>query len=598
MSDKKSNTNTPFLGIDDSVLHNIWIARPYNQRTADAIAQRFSLPDAVAKLVASRGVELDDAENFLHPTLKTTLPNPSNLKDMDKAVEYITNLIKDGKKIGIFGDYDVDGATSSALLHNFIKEIGGDAEIHIPDREGEGYGPNMEAFELLVNNGAAAVVTVDCGSSAFEPLKQAKESGIDIVVIDHHETTPALPDAIAIVNPKRLDDESGTKYLAAVGVVFLLVVGLNRELRTSGWYKQQNIKEPDLKQWLDMIALGTVCDMVPLVGANRAFIKTGLQVMSHRKNKGLVALADISNINEKPTSYHMGYILGPRINAGGRVGKASLGAALLSCNDEITAEQIARQLEEYNMERREIEAATLIEAIEQVETTVIEDYPFIFAFSEKWHPGVVGIVAGRLKDRYGLPTCVMTAVGGEVKGSGRSINSVDLGAAIIAAVESGILLKGGGHAMAAGFSLQQKKLEELRNFLGERIKKQIGSQGIVPTLKIDGAIDIMGVTIELLETMESLAPYGSGNPKPRFVIPNVEIARPEIVGAGHIKCFLKGQPRGWIKSIAFRQADTELGQAMLRNSGEKYHVAGTLKVDRWKGRESIQMTIDDMALAV
>jgi single-stranded-DNA-specific exonuclease len=595
MEAKEKEQNNAFLGITNSLLNNIWISRPYNPREAEAIAQKHSLSDIIAKLVASRGVTLDNVDNFLNPTLKKTLPNPSSLKDMDKAVSYIADLIRENKKIGIFGDYDVDGATSSALLHNFITEIGGEAEIHIPDREDEGYGPNMEAFNHLVNNGAASIVTVDCGSSAFDPLTEAKKAGIDIVVVDHHETAASLPTAIAIVNPKRLDDDSGTEYLAAVGVVFLLVVGINRELRQSGWYKEKSIKEPDLLQWLDMVALGSVCDMVPLKGANRAFIKSGLQVMGQRKNKGLVALSDISNISERPSSYHLGYILGPRINAGGRVGKASLGAALLSCDDEIRATEIAKQLDGFNIERREIEAATLIEAIEQVETTVFDDYPLIFAFGENWHPGVVGIVAGRLKDRYNLPTCVMTMVGGEVKGSGRSITGVDLGAAIIAATEAGVLIKGGGHSMAAGFSLDRERIEELREFLGERIKKQIGEQGIVPTVNIDGALDIGAITTEMVHAMEALAPYGSGNPKPRFVITNVQIAKPEIVGAGHVKCFLKGQTKGWIKSIAFRQADTELGKAMLSNDGETFHVAGTLKVDSWKGRESIQITIDDMA---
>jgi single-stranded-DNA-specific exonuclease len=585
---------TDFLDGNFSITGRRWKLRECDERIAEAIAQRHSIPEVAARVMSARGVTLQEAGSYLEPKIKNLMPDPYVLKDMEKAVNRIADAIYGGEKVAIFGDYDVDGATSSALLKKFFNYVGTPAIVHIPERE-DGYGPEFGAMKNFLKKGVSLVVTVDCGITAFDVIDRAVDIGLDIVVADHHEAEARLPNAVAVVNPKRLDEdnESTLRYMAACGVVFMLVVGLNRELRKRGFYQQKNIKAPNIMNWLDVVALGTVCDMVPLRYLNRAFVKQGLKVASARGNVGLTALFDEAKVDEPPSAFHLGYLLGPRINACGRIGDSSIGSRLLYENEIGVAKEIAEKLTAYNEERKEIEAAVLYEAIEQVESTDSER-GVVFAYGNNWHAGVIGIVSGRLKERYQLPACVM-AIGedGEVKGSGRSVVGVDLGAAIIAAKQKGILTAGGGHVMAAGFSLKEEKLEEFMDFIEEHIKKQTGGKKPVAVLEIDAALDVMGVTYDLVESLDLMAPFGVGNAEPKVVVTNVSVSKSDVVGTGHVRCYLSGQGGGSIKAIAFREADSELGHLLLNHGGRSFNIVGNIRPDRWRGRENVQLVISD-----
>jgi single-stranded-DNA-specific exonuclease len=584
--------SSALLGIERSLSGRRWTLRDSDDRTAMAISQQLSLPEIVGRVLAGRGIAIEEAARFLAPTLRDHLPDPSHLLDMDKAAERVAQAIVAGELIAVFGDYDVDGATSSALLSRFFAALGAKVRIYIPDRRVEGYGPNIPALLRLKAEGAKIVITVDCGTMAHEPLEAAAEAGLDVIVVDHHQAESALPRAFAIVNPNRLDETSPHGALAAVGVAFLLVVAVNRVLRQKGFFGQR--AAPDLMQWLDIVALGTVCDVVPLNGINRALVAQGLKVMARRANKGMAALADIAGLKERPDAYHLGYLLGPRVNAGGRVGGADLGARLLATEDEGEAGEIARRLDEFNKARQEIEAAVLFEAIEQIEGSPAED-GIALAAGDDWHPGVIGIVAGRLRERYSRPSCVIAFEGDEGKGSGRSVPGVDLGAAIIAARQSGLLVKGGGHAMAAGFTVMRQALPAFRHFLAERVAAQTDGT-IVPVLELDGAVEVSGCTLELIETLRQIGPFGSGNAEPRFALPAVRVQKADMVGAGHVRCFLAGQNGSRLKAMAFRAADTDLGLALLRGGGQTMHLAGTLRAETWQGQTNVQFTIEDGAL--
>lgn len=586
---------TAFLGVERSLNGRRWILRDADERLALTFSQRLRLPEIIGRVMAGRGVTLDDAEIYLDPNLRTLLPDPSRLKDMDRAAGRLAQAVMDGELVAVFGDYDVDGATSSSLLKRYLEAVGGRVRVYIPDRVAEGYGPNAPALRKLKQEGASLVVTVDCGTTAYDALDEAAAIGLDVIVADHHEAEPKLPQAFAVVNPNRIDEAEGLGHLAAVGVVFLLAVALNRALRQAGWFTPPR-PEPDLMSLLDLVALGTVCDVVPLKTINRALVTQGLKVMARRANAGLAALADEAGLTEKPGAWHAGYLLGPRINAGGRVGCADLGTRLLSSDDPIEAAQLARKLNELNKERQEIEAVVLLQAIEQVESTAEEDTPLLFAFAEGWHPGVIGIVAGRLKERYARPACVVAVENGIGKGSGRSVNGVDLGAAIIAARQAGLLMNGGGHAMAAGFTVAADRMPELAHFLAERLRLQAAC-GLAPVMTLDGALEPGGATYDLVETLERCGPYGAGNDEPRFAVAGVRIAKADIVGSGHVRVNLAGPGGGWLKAIAFRSVDSELGHALLASKGAPMHVAGTLRADTWQGRRSAQLVIDDGALA-
>jgi single-stranded-DNA-specific exonuclease len=579
-----------FLGVERSLSGRRWLSRPGDERLATTLSQRLGLPELVGRVLAARGVGLDAAEAFLNPTLRDFLPDPSHLKDMDKAAERVARAVTGGETIGVFGDYDVDGATSSALLANALRAAGAEVRVYIPDRILEGYGPNAAALLKLQAEGVSLVVTVDCGTTAFAPLEAAAEAGLDVIVVDHHEGEAALPRAYAVVNPNRLDETSPHGHLAAVGVAFLLAVAVNRVLKAAGR------PVPDLLRWLDLVALGTVCDVVSLTGVNRALVTQGLKVMARRSNIGLAALADVAGVKERPDAYHLGYVMGPRVNAGGRVGEAGLGTALLSADDAAEAAEMARRLDGYNKDRQEIEAHVLLEAIEQVEGRPDDGLPLLLAVGEGWHPGVIGIVAGRLKERYGRPACVVAMEGDEGKGSGRSVTGLDLGAAIIAARQAGILRAGGGHAMAAGFTVPRDRLDEFRSFLAGRLQAQLTGE-LVPVLELDGALDCGGVTVDLVETLKQLGPFGAGNAEPRFAVAAARVVKADVVGNGHVRCILAGAGGQRLKSIAFRAADSELGHALLTSQGTTFHLAGTLRADTWQGSTSVQLVIEDGAPA-
>ena len=558
---------------------------PVDERKAELIAQRFALPLPVARIIASRGIPVDDVANFINPKLQNLMPDPFCMKDMEKAAKRIAEAIVKKQKVAIIGDYDVDGATSSSVLRLYLESVGIEPEIHIPERD-EGYGPSRQAFDEFAAFGAELVITVDCGTTAFDVFDYAGSLNIPVIVLDHHEAEVRLPEVYAVVNPKRLDESDDypyLKYMAAVGVVFCTIVAVNRELRKQGFFAGR--EEPNLLQWLDLVALGTVCDVVPLLGLNRAFVRQGLRIMSLRSNTGLRALIDKSGISEAPSAFHLGYVLGPRINACGRVGEASLGNKLLCSRDDFQAGQLADKLNEFNAQRKEIEAYVLLSAIEMLEGTP-QEYPIAFAAGKDWHQGVVGIVAGKLKERYNVPAFVMSIEPDEVKGSARSVPGVDLGALIIAAKEKGLLTKGGGHTMAAGFSLPEDKIEAFRRFAGEYVRQKLGEEDVAPVIEVDSALDLLGANTDFAAALELLEPFGAGNAEPKVV-------KPGIVGAGHVRCFLTSGNGGSLKAMAFKIADTELGKTLLNSQGAAFDIAGVLRRDNWQGRNSVQFIIDD-----
>jgi single-stranded-DNA-specific exonuclease len=571
---------------------NIWKAVPVDERRAELIAQRFALPLPVARIIASRGIPVDDVANFINPKLQNLMPDPFCMKDMEKAAKRIAEAIVKKQKVAIIGDYDVDGATSSSVLRLYLESVGIEPEIHIPERD-EGYGPSRQAFDEFAALGAELVITVDCGTTAFDVFDYAGSLNIPVIVLDHHEAEVRLPEVYAVVNPKRLDESDDypyLKYMAAVGVVFCTIVAVNRELRKQGFFAGR--EEPNLLQWLDLVALGTVCDVVPLLGLNRAFVRQGLRIMSLRSNTGLRALIDKSGISEAPSAFHLGYVLGPRINACGRVGEASLGNKLLCSRDDFQAGQLADKLNEFNAQRKEIEAYVLLSAIEMLEGTP-QEYPIAFAAGKDWHQGVVGIVAGKLKERYNVPAFVMSIEPDEVKGSARSVPGVDLGALIIAAKEKGLLTKGGGHTMAAGFSLSEDKIEAFRRFAGEYVRQKLGEEDVAPVIEVDSALDLLGANTDFAAALELLEPFGAGNAEPKIVLEHVRIVKPGIVGAGHVRCFLTSGNGGSLKAMAFKIADTELGKTLLNSQGAVFDIAGVLRRDNWQGRNSVQFIIDD-----
>jgi len=590
---------TEFLGEGKlSLTGKRWLVKDTDERQALALTQRLRVHEVVGRVLASRGLEAETAKTFLDPKLKTHLPDPGHLKDMDKAAKRIADAVQAGEGIAIFGDYDVDGATSSALLKRFLEGVGAQVTVYIPDRLEEGYGPNAPALLKLQEDGAAVVVTVDCGQTAFEPLAAAHGAGLDVIVVDHHVGEARLPQAFAVVNPNRMDDDSPHGQMAAVGVAFLVAVAVNRQLRDAGWY--ENRTAPDLMQWLDIVALGTVCDVVPLTGINRALVTQGLKVLATRQNIGLRMLADVAGVKEKPGPYHLGFVLGPRINAGGRVGQSDLGTRLLSTHNESEALALAQRLNDFNADRQDIEAAVLDEAVAQTESRLggAEPGPIVIAHGDGWHPGVVGIVASRLKDKYNRPTCVISFDGDTGTASGRSVSGADLGAAVIAARQAGLLVKGGGHAMAAGFTVEREKLPELEVFLGERMVQALGENPPPPGLYIDSVTAASGANMHLVKTLEQVGPFGVGNPEPRFCIKDAHIAKADPVGAdqSHVRLVLTDAGgQGRLSAIAFRAFDTALGPALVNHGGQPFHFVGRLRVNVWNGYESVQLMVDDVA---
>ncbi len=584
-----------FLGVERSLTGRCWSVRKADDRTALAISQRLGVPEIVGRILAARHIGLDQAESYLNPTLKDLLPDPDHLKGMGDAVERLARAVRQNEGIAIFGDYDVDGATSSALLKRLLDAVGGRCRVYIPDRLKEGYGPNQAALLKLRDEGASVVVTVDCGTTSFEPLQAARDAGLDVIVVDHHEAEAGLPAALAVINPKRLDETSPHGDLAAVGVTFLLAVALNRKLRQSGWYADR--PEPNLMGWLDIVALGTICDVVPLHGLNRALVTQGLKIMARRGNAGLAALADVAGIDEPPGAYHAGYILGPRINAGGRVGESDLGTRLLTSDDRAEAGDLAGRLDVLNRERQDIEAAVLEQAMAQAKADQPGSRPCVIVVGEGWHPGVVGIVASRLKDQFHRPSLVISLDGDTGTGSGRSVGGVDLGSAIIAARQSGLLLKGGGHAMAAGLTVDRDKVDDLKAFLNDRLSPQMADLPAVRALHIDAGVKVGGADLALAQILESVGPYGAGNSEPRFAIASARIAHADAIGKdqSHLRLTVTDESGSKLKAIAFRAVETDMGQALLHHGGAPFHLAGKLRVNTWQGRSTPQLLLDDAA---
>ena len=584
---------TAVLGVERSLTGRRWRPRSDDDRLALALSQRLQVPEIVGRVLAGRGVPLEDAETYLNPTLRALLPDPFALADMDVAVARVAQAIQRAEPVAVFGDYDVDGATSSALLQRFFRAAGTDLRIYIPDRLREGYGPNAAALRRLAADGIKLVLTVDCGTLAHGALAEGADAGLDIVVLDHHLAEPALPKAVAVVNPNRIDRPSPHRQLAAVGVVFLLVVGVNRALRDAGWYRGR--PEPDLRRWLDLVALGTICDVVPLTGVNRALAAQGLKVMAGRANPGLAALAEVAGMQDTPGVYHVGFLLGPRVNAGGRVGRPDLGARLLGTDDPPEAASIAAELDRLNRERQAIEEGVLQEARRQAESVA---GPVVVVAGEGWHPGVIGIVASRIKDLTGRPSFVVALDGNRGKGSGRSVPGVDIGAAITAAHQAGLLIDGGGHPMAAGLTVARDRLAELRDFLAGRLGPAVAAQADARSLGLDGALSLRGATVDLLDLLERAGPYGAGNAEPRFAVPAVRVVNATVAGERHVRFLLASADGGRLKAIAFRSLEGPLGPALLAagQNGTPIHCAGHLRADNWRGERRVQFVVEDAAL--
>jgi len=588
-----------FLEVERSACGRAWRDRLDEHGTARALSmtQRHNVSELLARVLSGRDVPIDDVAAFLDPTIRHLMPDPDVLTDMQAAASRIADAVETGEQIAIFGDYDVDGATSAAVLAAFLRSAGREPLIHIPDRLFEGYGPNTPAVEALAERGAKLLVTVDCGTTSIEPLARAKELGLDTVIIDHHQADETLPPAVAVVNPNRLDDLSGLGHLAAVGLVFLTVVAVNRELRRRGFWHVLR-PEPDLLDLVDLVALGTVADVVPLKGLNRAFVAKGLIAMRTRNHVGLTALMDAARLNGPPEGWHLGFLLGPRINAGGRIGRADLGVRLLLEADPIEAAAMAAELDRLNRERQLIEQQTVAEAeAEAMAALGLEEKgAVVVTAGHGWHPGVVGLVAARLKEHYGRPAfAIALEPGGIGTGSGRSIPGVDLGAAVRHAVAAGLLIKGGGHAMAAGVTLAPDKLAPFRAYLEETLGDSVAAARRDDALLIDGALSAGGANLALHSDIARAGPFGAGHAEPVFALPSHTIAYAEEVGQAHVRARLRAGDGAMINAIAFRAAGKPLGKALLENRGRNVHAAGTLVVDRYQGEERPQFRLMDVA---
>jgi len=590
-----------FLGVEHSATGRAWRDRldARGAARALAIAQRHDLPELLARILAARNVEVDAVEAFLDPAIKRSMPDPHVLAGMREAAGRIADAIVRGETIAIFGDYDVDGATSAALLARFLRHAGIEPLIHIPDRLFEGYGPNVEAVRALAARGATLLVTVDCGTTSAEALAEARALNVDVVVIDHHQADEALPPAFAIVNPNRRDDLSGLGHLAAVGLTFMTVVAVNRELRSRGFWAAQR-PEPDLLLLLDDVALGTVADVVPLIGLNRAFVAKGLLALCRRERVGHRSLMDVARLSGPPEAWHLGFLLGPRINAGGRIGRADLGVSLLLEEDPDKAAQIAAELDRLNRERQIIEMDTLAQAeAEAMAGLGIEEKgAVVVTAAEGWHPGVVGIVAARLKEKFGRPAfAIALEPGGIGTGSGRSIAGVDIGRAVRGAVAEGLLVKGGGHAMAAGVTLRRDALAALRAFFESTLSADVQVARRANGLLIDGAVSAAAANADLVALIERAGPFGSGNPEPVIALPAHTISYAEEVGQAHIRVRLRSAGGAGVNAIAFRAAGQKLGAALLAGRGQQVHAAGSFALDRYQGEERVQFRITDVAPA-
>lgn len=584
-----------FLDVRTSARQRRWVERlgPAQANVALDIAQRHGMDEIIARVLAARGVTADDAPGFVDPTIKALMPDPSVVTDLNSAAARIANAITHQERVAIFGDYDVDGAASSALMVRYLRHFGLDAEVYIPDRVFEGYGPNPEALRKLADN-ASLIVTVDCGTNSAAAFEALDGADTDIVVLDHHQVGGALPAVAAVVNPNRDDDMSGLGYLCAAGVVFMTLVDVSRQLRGQG-----RADLPDLMALLDLVALATVCDVVPLVGLNRAFVVKGLQVARRQHNPGLAALASIARIGEPLAPFHFGFVLGPRINAGGRIGDAALGARLLATDDRDGARALAGELDALNAQRQAIETQMVEEARAEAERELQSANPpsVIVTASHDWHPGIAGLIAARLRETLRKPAfAIAFDANGIGTGSGRSINGFDLGRLVRAAVDEGIVEKGGGHAMAAGLTVRSDRLGALRAFFEQHAAGQVDDLVQNDVLEIDGALAASGVTADLIQRLSAAGPFGAGNPEPVFALPRHQIAHVKPVGNGHLKLSVRGMGLGTLDAIAFRVRDEPLGRMLAENAGNALHLAGTISINHWNGRQIPQMRVIDATL--
>ena len=571
-----------------------WISKEFSSEEINFYKTNFFLDEIVAKLLSIRKIKKEEIKFFLDPSIKSILPNPYILKDMDRAIDRTENAIIKREKIGIFGDYDVDGATSTAILGKYFELLNISYEIYIPDRKKEGFGPNEKAFLEFINLGVNLIFTVDCGTISYAPMAFAKKKKVDVIILDHHQSEIKLPVAHSIVNPNRFDDKSELNYLCAAGVCFMFLVALNKRLRDQNWFLNNSIKEPNLMNILDLVSLGTVCDVVPLIGINRAFVKQGLKILKNKKNLGLKTLIEVCNIESSLTSYHLGYVLGPRINAGGRVGQSTHGANLLLNQNPKNAFKLAAELNIYNKERQILESELLKKILSTDYQNNID--PVIIIHGENWHEGIIGIIAARVKEKFNKPTIIISVNNGIGKGSGRSIYGFDLGSTIIGAAQSGLLIKGGGHKMAAGFTINMDKISEFKEFIFRKFK----SININMEEKMNHYFDVeiapSAVNIDFFEKISVLSPFGSGNPEPKFVIKNVKAVNSKIVGEKHIKTVLVGSDSTTLKAISFNTVETELGAYLLKKNIKPFDIIGKLSLNEWRGQKNVEFIIEDISV--
>ena len=577
-----------------SVSGRNWILKNFDHNDIRYIKENFSLDEITSRLLSIRKIKKEEINSFLNPSIKNFLPNPNILEDMEKSTLRTYEAIINEEKIGIFGDYDVDGASSTALLGNYFSELNLNYEIYIPDRKKEGYGPTNNSFKYFLDKNIKLIFTVDCGTLSFEAIDFAKKNKIDVIVIDHHQSEIKLPSAFSVVNPNRFDDKSNLQYLCAAGVAFMFLVSLNKQLRLKNWFKEKKVIEPDLLNYLDLVSLGTVCDVVPLVGLNRAIVKQGLKVIKSKKNLGIKTLLDICNIESNPSVYHLGYILGPRINAGGRVGKCSHGANLLLDKDPKKTFKIASELDQYNKERQMLEKDLLQKVLIKANESLSD--PVLILSGTNWHEGVIGIVASRLKDKFNRPVIIISKDGDKGKASARSIVGFDIGSVIISATQEKILLKGGGHKMAGGFSIKVENIEKFKNFIFRKFKNINLDLKSEKPLLLDSIISASAVNLDFYNKIALLQPFGSGNPEPKFMIENLSTVNVKVVGEKHIKSVLIGKDGSTIKSIAFNALDNNLGAYLLKKNHKSFNIAGKLSLNEWKGQSNVEFIIDDISV--
>jgi len=594
MTDKKVEN---FLGVSNSITGQSWVDRldMAAQRQALAISQQHEVSEIIARILAGRGIGVDETKSFLAPAIRDLMPDPSIMTDMDVFADRLAKAVKNNEKIALFGDYDVDGASSCALMLRFLQSFSINVNWHIPDRIFEGYGPNIPAIDKLIDDGAQLLILLDCGTTSIDPVAHAKERGCDVLILDHHLATDQMPNSLALVNPNRPDDISNLGYLCAAGVTFMALVATNRILREGG---TKNL--PDLMELLDLVALATICDIVPLKSLNRAFVVRGVEIMRAGKNRGIANLALAARINGPIAAQHLGFMIGPRINAGGRIGDAGLGTRLLATSSDEEAMQIAASLDELNSERQAIEALAVEEAIAVADAEIGtgEGPPVLVLASQNWHPGVVGLVAARLRERFDRPAfAIAMGADGRGSGSGRSISNVDLGAAVIDAVKKGFIEKGGGHAMAAGISLKQNQLSQFRAHMVTSLADDVAISRQNSSIKIDAAITARTASVDFVNSIGAVGPFGMGNASVVFALASHRVTYADIVGkGGHVRCTLGSGDGASIKAIAFRAASSELGKAILNAPKDRpMHFCGTLNVDQWQGRKRVQMRLIDAA---